>query len=75
MAKRARPRPFDLARYVGSAERGIHARYTPTQIEVLSAGTLGLLAAIRQSSPARAKAVAQAACDFNRRRFQRPRRA
>lgn len=65
----ARPiRAFDLARYLGSEERGIKPRFTPTQLVVLSAGAVGLLRALAQPR-ARVVKVARAYSDLHRRRF------
>ncbi|MBS3927818.1 MAG: hypothetical protein KGZ65_04420 [Sphingomonadales bacterium] len=59
-----------MTRYVGSEERGIPARYTPAQLIVLSAGAVGLLAALAQPTEPAARAAAHLASKHNRRRFQ-----
>ncbi len=70
-----RLQPFDLARYVGSEERGIAPPYTPAELLVLGAGAVGLICALAARGPLSPRAAAHAVSKYNRRRFHaRPKR-
>ena len=66
-----RLRPFDLACYLGSEERGLPPPYTPAQLVVMGAGAIGLLAALTMPRAGPARRAARAASDHNRARFHR----